>query len=364
MNILKKIYKRGALKAWANYKDIARKDHELRYLFWECTLNCNLFCKHCGSSAGRKIFPGDLNTEEIKKVFKEISEDFDPGKIVIAVTGGEPLLRKDVFEVMAYVRRLGFPWGMVTNGFLLDQGAAKKMKESGMQTVSISIDGIGETHDRFRGMPGAYERAIKAVKILADANFLDCLQITTSCNKENFNELEKMYETFLALGIDSWRVMNVDPIGRAEENRDILLSGIQLKELLDFIESKRKKTKIDIVYGCEGFLGADYEGEVRDIFFTCNTGINTGSILYNGDIFVCPNVPRRQELIQGNVRRDRFSDVWSNKYEVFRDKKRTWCTKCGECEYWDECLGGSFHLWDFDKKEPKICHLEMINKNK
>lgn len=358
--MFKKIYKTGALKAWSLYKDALRKDHKLSYLFWECTLNCNFFCKHCGSSAGRKIFPGELNTAEIKKAFKSIAEDYDAREIMMAVTGGEPLLRKDIFDVMKYARSLGFPWGMVTNGFLLDESVAQKMKDAGMSTVSISIDGIGETHDKFRGADGAYEKSIKAVKILAAANFLDCIQITTSVNKNNFNELEKMYEIFLPLGINSWRVMNVDPIGRAEENKDIILSGVELRELLNFIKRKRKESKIDIVYGCEGFLGLDFEGEVRDKFFICNTGINTGSILHNGDIFVCPNVPRRKELIQGNVRRDRFSEVWNNKFEIFRNKERTKCAKCSGCDYWDECLGGSFHLWDFEKNQPKICHLEML----
>jgi radical SAM protein with 4Fe4S-binding SPASM domain len=362
MKILKRIYKRGVLKAWEQYKDIIRSEHKLVYLFWECTLNCNFFCKHCGSSAGRKIFPGELNTLEIKKAFKSIAEDYDPRQIMIAVTGGEPLLRKDIFEVMKYAHDLGFPWGVVTNGSLLDEGMAQKMKEAGMSTVSISIDGIGGTHDKFRGSEGAYEKAVKAVKILVDADFLDCVQITTSMNKGNFKELDRMYETFLSLGIDSWRVMNVDPIGRAEENKNIILSPAELEGLLTFIKRKRKESEIDIVYGCEGFLGLDFEGEVRDKFFICNTGINTGSILHNGDIFVCPNVPRRSELIQGNVRRDRFSEVWNNKYEIFRNKERTKCAKCAACDYWGECLGGSFHLWDFEKKQPKICHMEILGR--
>lgn len=359
--MLNKLYKRGALRVWAHCKDALRREHKLSYLFWECTLNCNFFCAHCGSSAGRKIFPGELDTKEIKKSFAQIAQDYDPREIMVSVTGGEPLLRKDIFEVMEFVTGLGFPWGMVTNGFLLDNEVARKMKASGMKTISISIDGIGDVHDKFRGAQGAYEKAVQAVKILVKENFLDCIQITTSMNKSNFHQLDEMYDEFLALGIHSWRVMNVDPIGRAETNKEIILSPDQLKKLLQFIKDKRKRSKIDITFGCEGFLGFDFEGEVRDRFFICNTGINTGSILHNGDIFVCPNVPRKKELIQGNVKIDRFSDIWNNKFEIFRDKKRTWCAKCSSCDYWEECLGGSFHLWDFEKKQPKICHKETLN---
>ena len=137
----------------------------------------------------------------------------------------------------------------------------------------------------------------------------------------------------------------------------------ELKKLLDFIKEKRKTNKkIDIKYGCSGFLGLEYEGEVRDRYFICNTGINTASILYDGDMYVCPNVPRRREWVQGNIKTDSIVDVWNNKYQLFRDENRTWCKKCSKCDWWKECKGNGFHLWDAEKKEPKICHLEMLSK--
>ncbi|MDO8609620.1 MAG: radical SAM protein [bacterium] len=323
-------------------------------------MNCNFFCKHCGSSAGRKFFKGELTTKEIKDVFKDVADHYNPKKIMIAITGGEPLVRKDLFEVMEYVSSLGFPWGMVTNGFLVTKEIVQKMKKAGMRTVVVSIDGIGVIHDTFRGMKNAYEHAIRAVKLLAEEKFLDDLQITTTIHKGNFHLLDKMYDEFSKLPITSWRVFNVDPIGRAEDNKNLLLDGPQLKKLLQFIKQKRKKSKIDVTYGCAGFLGIEFEDEVRDHLFICNTGINTASILYNGDIFICPNVPRRKELVQGNVRKDSFSEVWEKKFQLFRDKNRTKSKKCELCVFWEDCLGGSFHLWDFEKKQPKFCHYEMV----
>ncbi len=359
--MFKKILKTGQLKVWSMYKQKMRAEHPLTYLFWECTLNCNFFCAHCGSSAGHKQCTGELTTEEIKKTFKELAEDFDAKNIMLAITGGEPLLRQDIFEVMKYAHSLGFRWGMVTNGFLVDEKTVEKLKDAGMLTVVVSIDGLGKDHDEFRGTPGAYDRAINAVKLLAEANFLSDLQITTSVHQGNINQLEEMYQTFLPLGITSWRAMNVDPIGRAEHNDKLLLTPPQLKKLLLFIQEKRKKNKkVEVKYGCAGFLGLDLEKETRGHFFYCNTGINVGSILHNGDIFVCPNVPRRPELIQGNVKTDRFSEVWNNKFKFFRDPNRTKCSKCENCEWWEECLGGSMHVWDFDKNEPKMCHWDYI----
>lgn len=358
--ILQNLKKQGDLKLWSIYKNLKRREHKLTYLFWECTLNCNFFCKHCGSSAGRKNYPDFLTTKEIKKAFKEISEDYNPSEITIAVTGGEPLVRPDLFEVMGYAHGLGFRWGMVTNGFLVTKETVVKAKEAGMESVVVSIDGIGKVHDDFRQMKGAYKRAIRAVKLLKEADFLEHLQITTSIHQGNIQALEEMYNTFLSLGITSWRAMNVDPIGRAENNNEILLNPEQLKKLLQFIKEKRKTSPIDITYDCAGFLGTEFEGEVRGWYFDCQTGINVASILYNGDIFVCPNVPRRKEFIQGNVRNDRFSEIWNNKFTLFRKKDRTKNDNCAKCSYWEECLGGSFHLWNFEKNEPKLCHLEML----
>lgn len=362
--MLQEIYKTGKLRLWSEYKKKLRKEHALSYLFWECTMNCNFYCKHCGSNAGKKHFK-DISTKEIKEVFKEISTNFDPQKITIAVTGGEPLLRQDLFEVMEYAAKLGFFWGMVTNGFLINEDIIKKMKDADMKTVVVSLDGIGDLHDELRGVKGAYSHAINGLKLLVKENFLKEIQVTTVISKKNIHLLEKMYVEFNQLDIDSWRLINVDPIGRAEDNKELLLSGEELTTLLDFIKEKRKKQKkMEVLYGCSGFLGTKYEGEVRDRYFICNTGINTASILHNGDIYVCPNVPRRKEWIQGNIKEDSFTDVWNNKFKLFRDPNRTKCQKCSKCEWWQECLGNGFHLWDTEKREPKMCHLEMLSVKK
>lgn len=97
--MIKKLIKILTFELWGFYKDYYREKHELKYLFWECTLNCNLFCKHCGSGAGKRIFENELSTEEIEQVLSEIAADFNAKDIVIAVTGGEPLMRKDIFFV-------------------------------------------------------------------------------------------------------------------------------------------------------------------------------------------------------------------------------------------------------------------------
>ncbi len=358
--MLKEILKDG--RYWLHIKDREwlRQTHPLTTLFWECTLNCNFFCEHCGSCAGKNVFKDELTEEEILKTLREIASRYNASHIMLAITGGEPLLRKDLPSIMKKAREMGFHWGLVTNGYLLDKDVVKELKEAGMETVTVSIDGIGKTHEDLRKMPGSYERAINGIKLLAEENFVKHLQITTTISKKNIQELDEMYKEFSKLPLDSWRVMNVDPIGRAEDNKDLLLDDDEFKILLDFIKQKRKEKGLTVTYGCAGYLG-EYEGEVRNHFFYCLTGITIGSILHNGDIFVCPNVPRSKELIQGNIRKDSFVDIWENRFKVFRDKDRTKCDKCSKCEYWEECLGNGYHIWDQELREPKFCHMEKLS---
>ena len=178
--MLNKIFKLGRQKLWLTHREYLREKHALKYLFWECTLNCNFKCKHCGSRAGENIFTEVISTEEIRKTFLNVAQNFDARKITVAVTGGEPLLRKDLFEVMKFSHSLGFRWGMVSNGSLVNQEVVEKTQEAGMATVDISIDGIGKIHDEFRNTKGSYEKAINAVKLFVKADFLNPLRITTT----------------------------------------------------------------------------------------------------------------------------------------------------------------------------------------
>lgn len=360
--MLKKIYKLGELTLFNKYKEKQRELHELRDLLWECTLTCNANCKHCGSSAEKRKYDGELSTDEIKSAFKQIATDMDSSKIQIHVTGGEPLVRKDIFEVMEYAtNELGFHWGLTTNGILLNDENIQKLKKANLETISISIDGLEKTHDNFRGVPSSYNTIMTNIKNLKKENFIKHLQVTTVFHKNNINELEELYNVMLDLGLDSWRVGPMDPIGRANENSDLLLNGEEIKKLLDFVKSNKNNKKLKILYACPGFLGLDYEKEVRESFFECRAGISVASILYNGDLFVCPDVPRIKRLIQGNIRVDNFKDVWENKYQEFRKKDRTKCEKCAKCDEWEYCLGGAFHTWNFEKNEPNRCIYNMIN---
>lgn len=362
--MIKEIMKYGKAELAYKNKQILSQKPELFNLFWETTLRCNAKCKHCGSRAGENInLQEELSTEEIKNVFQSIANKYDASKILISVTGGEPLIRQDLFEVMKFANQLGYHWGMTTNGILINDVVISKMKEAGMTTISISLDGLEQSHDAFRGVK-SFGKIIENVKKLKEAKFLNYLQITTVVNKSNINELEEMYQKMAELGIDSWRILNMDPIGRAEDNQELALDKEDYIHLIKFIQEKRKKSKFDVTYGCTHFLGMKFENEVRNFSFFCMSGFTVGSILYNGDIYVCPSVERRKELIQGNIRTDDFVDVWENKFKWFRNLDKFKCKECENCKDWKYCRGDSLDTWDFNNNRPKLCLTKILEGDK
>ena len=337
---------------------------KLYHLFLEVTSRCNARCEHCGSSCGYEKPKNEISKEKLMETLKEISEHYDASEILLNVTGGEPFLRKDLFEIMDYAVSLGFRWGITSNGILIDEELVKKIVKSKMSTISISIDGLKETHEAFRKVPGAWEKIIKGIKLMLNEPSIECVQITTVANKKNINELEELYNIVLDLGVKYWRVVNCDPIGRAKDNDEILLDPKGYRKLFKFIYEKRKENKIVVDYGCSHYVGLNMEKEIRDQHFFCMTGLYVGSILSNGDIFVCPNVERRKELIQGNINTDSFVEVWENKFKEFRHERRTSCDDCLACSHFKYCGGDSFHTWNFDDNKPNICIKKIYKEEK
>ncbi len=364
-DIMKKLIKEGKLELWRKHCQYMKEKHPLSCLSWETTIRCNLSCEHCGSFCSPEEKKEDeLSTKEIKKALKTVAEDFNPKKIFIAVTGGEPLLREDLFDVMEDASSMGFPWGMVTNGTLITRDTVEKMKKSGMNTVSVSIDGTEKEHDKIRG-EGIFKRATEGVKMLVESKYFEEVEIITCINSKNIDELDDMHSMFLDLGVDSWRVFTVAPIGRARSNKDLFLTSKQYVYVLDYIKNKKrdKKNKLPINFCDEGFLGLDYEGEARDPLFFCWAGVTVGSILYNGDVAGCAIIPRKHTT-QGNIRKERFSEIWNSKFEMFRNREWKKKGKCKECYYWDYCEGESMHLWDFEKKELKLCNYKRLEEER
>ncbi len=352
----------------AQYRDeTLRKRPELRSLFLELTPACNLRCRHCGSRCGEEGGIGGnpdgstLPVSEYKRILDEVKRDFDLTKMRLCVTGGEPLLYPGFFDVMEYAHKLGFRWGMTSNGTLITEECARRLHETGMRTISISLDGLKEDHDWFRQCPGCYEKASEGIRNLLSEGGFSHVQITTVVYHRNIDSLPKMYEEFRKFGVRSWRVINIEPIGRAKDDPELLLSPEELRKMIDFIRDKRFASEMEVTFGCSHYLGDSYEREVRKWYFLCNAGVYTASIDAAGNLLGCLDIPRLPELIQGNIKRDNLKDIWENRYEIFRGDYRK-RGKCTDCEHYSHCAGDSFHTWDFEKEEPSLCMKDILFK--
>lgn len=328
---------------------------ELRTLFWECTLRCNAACRHCGSDCKATANSKDMPAEDFLKVIDSLTPHVDPHKTFIIFTGGEALVRKDIEEVGAELNRREYPWGIVSNGFLLNAERLQSLKAAGMHSITISLDGFEEAHDWMRRIHNGFQRAVEAIKLLvADGDIV--FDVVTCANQKNYDNMSEFRDFLISIGVKEWRIFTVFPVGRAAENPELQLDDRQFTDLIKFIADTRKEGKIKVSYGCEGFLGG-YEMKVRDQFYTCRAGISVSSILADGSISACPSI--RANYHQGNIYTDDLWDVWTNRYQQFRD--RSWMKKdeCGECKMFRYCEGNGFHLRDEEGKL-LFCHYHRL----
>lgn len=342
--------KRSQLEHLARHRDGLRMEPHLRWLFFELTNQCNLRCRHCGSNCS---FEGQsLSIRDIVTTLRSLGQE-NP---MICLTGGEPLLHPDFFEIAGCVHSMGFSWGMTTNATMINEMSAAKLRQTGMSTVSVSLDGMEQAHDTLRRKKGAWKNALRGLKYLQNEGFEP--QVTTVVHQGNFEDLEPLYELLCEIGITSWRPINVEPIGRACESDSLLLRPDQFADLIKYIRNKRfdQSCDMEVTFGCSHYLGIEQERMVRDHYFLCGAGILTASIRSNGDICACLDIENRQELVQGNIKIDDFWDVWINRFQSFRRDRTVDCSKCKECEERFLCGGDSAHTWDFDKKQPLLCY--------
>lgn len=185
------------------------------------------------------------------------------------------------------------------------------------------------------------------------------VQVTTVVTHENISQLDELYKIFDNMPLDSWRIINIEPIGRALEHPELLLTKEDYQYLFEYIRNKRIAGE-PVCYGCSHYLGLEYEREVRDWYFLCMAGIYTASITANGDIIACLDIERRPEFVQGNILKDNFNDVWENKFQIFRKNLCDENQKCSDCSEKNFCHGGAYHSWNFDKNEPYVCFKDIL----
>ena len=217
--------------------------HKPRLIFWELTTGCNLRCIHCRASATELSSSDDLTTEESLGLIDQFAA-YAP--MILVLSGGEPLYRKDVLELAAYATARGIKVALATNGTLVDEAMAARIKESGIVRVAISLDGAeAETHDSFRGIPGAFDRAIQGMKCLQNEGI--SVQINTTVTRRNANQLQRIYDLAIGLKAAALHTFLLVPVGCGLTiAKEQMIPASEYEQILNWFYDREKEGRIEM----------------------------------------------------------------------------------------------------------------------
>ncbi|MCD6445188.1 radical SAM protein [Candidatus Bathyarchaeota archaeon] len=315
-------------------------------IVWDFTYHCNLRCKHCYENAGRKL--PELSTDEAKQVIDLFSKIAGIGLPALSFSGGEPLSRKDFFELAAYAKKKIPYISVASNGTLITKDNAKLLKDAGVDYVEISLDGASpQVHDEFRGIPGAFERTLNGIKNCVEEGIDTC--IATVVHRDNITEVEKIIGLAKELGV-RFMHFNYIPTGRAKEHIELDLTpdqrlhvlqaigkeiiGLYLKAKEEEIKYGKSSVKVDRFFSTcpqyasvtkdlsrrvgEKFLvEAHYAAKkgvenVANFLGGCGAGRLYCAVEPNGDVKPCVFFPTNKDTVLGNILKDDFEEIWDN----------------------------------------------------
>jgi len=312
---------------------------------WEVTMGCNMNCGHCGSSCNKPL-PDELNTEE---AFKFVDMCKNIGLEWITLSGGEPLIRKDLFLIIKKFSENNILANIITNGWLLTEETAKNLKNSGVSTVAISLDGTENIHDKIR-KPGSFKRILTAFENLKKHDIY-IGSVTTVTNK-NIDILEEIKEILIKSGVDLWQLQIGIPMGNFLNHTDWLIPPEKIKYLINFTyDNILNEKRIDLhAADCIGYC-SEKELETFNkinnpyrfsLWHGCNAGIRSFGMLHNGDILGCTSI-RDKSFIEGNIKEKTLREIWESP-DTFLWRRNLIPEKlggrCKSCDYCETCLGG------------------------
>ncbi len=300
---------------------------------WNVTRECNMKCSHCYINATEKKLSNELTTAEGKNLMDQISQVSKP---LLILSGGEPLLRQDIYELIHYGASKGLKMGLGSNGSLIDNEAAGKLKAAGIATVSISLDShISAQHDEFRGVEGAWEKAVNACKVLRRNNVL--VQVNTTLTQQNYNQIDDIMSLSEKIGVENFHLFFLVPTGRGAKLADI--SPKKYEDMITNTFAKVSKHNLNVRPSCAPQFMRIAKGmglDMRQWVRGCLAGLYYCRIYPNGDVTPCPYLP----IKLGNVREKSFKEIWFNSpiFKALRDSNSL-KGKCGVCEHRSLCGG-------------------------
>lgn len=333
-------------------------------LFWEVTSECNFRCKHCYADAGEKL-TDELNHEEVLALLDEFKT---VGIFNLFIAGGEPLMRKDIFDILERLSHSGIPATMSTNGYFVDEKIAQKLSQYNLGSVAVSLDGSTPgTHEQFRRAKGSFERAVNALDLLQEHN------VDTSVgyvlHRRNYAEVPSTIALCAEHGVKLINIMRIAPVGRAAPADGFSLTFAMYREFLQLLEQAFDESGCGISIITDNPLvntwlaikkkekGRGGKGHY------CDAGEFTGYIHADGNVYPCGYFP----VVLGNLRHSSLKTIWtSTKAQEVRILARQLPVECSECEYLPYCRGGCrgvcFSLYERTNARDPLCFNEFQEK--
>ncbi len=318
----------------------------LRMVAWEITRGCNLACVHCRASSKYGPYEGEFDTERCLKLIDEIAAFSSP---VIILTGGEPYFREDIFDIASYGTNKGLRMVLATNGTLVTDEIAKKTVDAGVQRISISIDGPdAASHDFFRGVPGAFARAMSGIEAFKRAGME--FQINTTVTRLNLDKVEDIYNLSISLGAAGHHIFLLVPTGRGREmaNQEILPE--EYERTLGWFYEKGFTSPIQLKATCapqyyrifrqrnkeRGAKPQVSAGPLQGMTRGCMGGSSFCFISHTGQVQPCGFL----EIDCGQLKEKSFEEIWNSSaiFNDLRDLSR-YKGKCGRCDFLKVCGG-------------------------
>jgi len=323
-----------------------QKSNILRLVAWETTRRCNLACVHCRADAEDHVYENELDTRASFRLLDQIRE---VGQPIIILTGGEPLLRDDIFDIASYGTKIGLRMVMAPNGTKITKENALKMKESGIKRISISLDGATrESHDSFRAVDGAFEGAMNGIQMARDAGIE--FQINTTITKTNLHEIPDILSLAEKLGAVAHHIFLLVPTGRGKYIVDKEINAAEYEKTLNWFYDQSEKTSLQLKATCAPhyyrILRQRAKKEGKKVTFEshgldavtrgCLAGTGFCFISHTGRVQTCGFL----DVTCGDITKQHFKDVWENSqvFNELRDFKNLE-NKCGICEYKNVCGG-------------------------
>ena len=317
-----------------------------RLIAWEITRSCVLNCVHCRAAARFGPYPNELSTEDCFRFLDDVVSFSNP---IMILTGGEPMMRDDIFDVAAYGTKIGLRMVMAPCGIYITDETAEKIKDAGIQRLSFSIDGAdAESHDKFRGVPGAFESVMKAIEI-SKKHGLE-FQVNTTITKHNLHDLPKILENVIKLGAVAHHPFLLVPTGRAANMKDQEIAPEDYEKTLKWFYDMREEVPIQFKPTCAPHYYRIFRQNEKEKGRTvtpethgmdamtkgCMGGQSFAFVSNTGKVQICGFL----DVECGDIKEEPFSNIWDTS-KVFQEM-RAWDDyngRCGYCEYKWVCGG-------------------------